>query len=168
MRQQTWFACIACVLAVMPAILVGGVAVLIFQSISSWHADPNSDFLYLRTLFGIEAPGVIINYIFFRLIPVGMQGAIAGSLAIWMTAKVYKGPKIDIAAYVTGALYTGVTIALTVVAFILKSSIEATVTAIEQACQLVGLWGGLLAMAESEMAEQRRRSYLASAAKPAK
>lgn len=151
MRQKLWFACVACALAVLPGLVVGAVASLIVGFFNMLQFSPDTDFLYLKTLFGIEAPGVLINWVLFRLFPIAVQGGIAGAFAVWLTAKVYLGERLDFAAYMTGALYTGIVIALTIVLLVVRPWIEATLGAADEVSRLVGLWIGIALSVESQM-----------------
>jgi hypothetical protein len=160
MRNQTWFACVVCSVSVLPGLVLGALASFVVTFLNGMQVSPDTDFLFLKTLFGIEAPGIVINFIFFVLLPIGLQGAIAGSFAIWVTSKLALNAKYDVGAYITGALYTGAVLALAIVLFVVRPTSVATVGLIQEIARIVGLWLGLLGTAETFSAEQKRRAYL--------
>jgi len=149
MRQRLWVGCTICAIAVAPGLVVGAVVSLIVGFLNFLQFSTDTDFLYLKSLFGIEAPGVIINWVLFRLLPIGVQGGVAGAFAVWFTNKVYLGEKLESAAYMTGALYTGIVLALGIVLFVAKPWIEAALGIADEISRLVGLWIGIALFLET-------------------
>jgi hypothetical protein len=148
MRNQTWFACVVCVFAVIPAFIVAGVIALIMQVLNGMYGGNDYDILYLRALFGIEWPSLLIKFIFFKLIPVGVQGGFAGAIAVWLTAKATVGVELHSPALVTGSLYTGMVVLLGIILVTTRPSGDAVLSIIEETVRLIGLWIGLLSTAE--------------------
>jgi hypothetical protein len=163
-NKKDWMAGLVCALAVIPGFVVGGVIVIFVQVLNDWQADPHSDFLYLRAIFGIEAPGVLFNFLMFRLIPNFGQGLAAGAFAIWVTGKFFKEAPLETIAYMTGALYTGMILMAVVLMFALRGAITAGIGFAEELFRFGGLWVGLVFMADQVMTE---RKYALRVAKPA-
>jgi hypothetical protein len=61
MREQTWFATIVCVIAVIPGFIVGGLLKMLMYAFGGWANG--SDFLYLHAIFGLETPGQVYEWI---------------------------------------------------------------------------------------------------------
>ena len=104
MRKQTWFACVVCVVAVLPGYVVGTIAAILYRLINGEGVDSTPDFLMLRTFFGVETPGQIVHWIWFYGLPLTIQGAVAGGIALFITEKVCNDANYEIAAYVAGAI----------------------------------------------------------------
>jgi hypothetical protein len=108
MRKQTWFACMVCVLAVLPGFVVGGLAAIFYRAMMASEFGSEPDFYFMRALFGFEAPGKILEWVLFSAFPTFVRGAAAGGIAVILTYYAYKGTRQDLAIFVTGGLYTGV------------------------------------------------------------
>jgi hypothetical protein len=134
---------VVCSLLVIPGFIVGGLIAGLVNLLNVFQVGSNPDVLFLRTLFGIEAPGELLKWIFFTAVPAVLQGGITGVAAIYITAKVYTGRKLEIIAYTTAALYTGVFIVALAIAII---NAGFKVSYIQVALQLFGIWVGLLGM----------------------
>jgi hypothetical protein len=105
-----------------------------------------SDFLYLHALFGIETPGMLYEWIFAHAIPSLLQAIIGGFVAVWIMEKIAKGANYNLAATVTGALYTGFLICL-VALTVVKTGVTSDM--LLSILQGVGLWIGLGSAAAS-------------------
>lgn len=140
MRRQTWFTCIICVLGTLPGFIIGGIFKIFFGVFGGWAEAENSDFLFLHALFGIDAPGQLYSWIFARAIPAAFQSAVAGFVAIYATEKICRGAKIELAAHITGALYTGALIAGVILELMMHGPVSEMLLA---AVQAAGLWIGL-------------------------
>jgi hypothetical protein len=138
MRQQTWFAVVVCVIAVIPGFFVGGLVKAVMYVFGGWAE--NSDFLYLHALFGLDGPGALYNFIFAHAIPDTFQGGVGGFVAVWITEKAARGANYALAATITGALYTGFVACLILVIFM---HLGITSEMLLSICQCVGLWIGL-------------------------
>jgi hypothetical protein len=150
MRQQTWFAVIVCIIAVIPGFIVGALAKALMQVLGGWAE--NSDFLYLRALFDFETPGALYNFIFAGAVPNGMQGLTAGFVAVWIVEKVAKGANYGLSATITGALYTGFLLCLIVITL---AKLGITQEMLLSICQGVRLWIGLASAAAGLPAPSR-------------
>ncbi len=150
MRQQTWFAVIVCATAVIPGFLVGALFKGFMYVFGGWAE--NSDFLYLHTLFGLDAPGALYNFIFAGAVPNGVQAFVAGFVAVWLMERIAKGANYVLSATITGALYTGFFICLLIVALTVSGFTTEMLLAV---CQCMGLWAGLWSAAASLPAPQR-------------
>jgi hypothetical protein len=100
----------------------------------------------LRTLFGIETPSKIVGWLFNGAFPAVIHGVAAGGVAMWFTGKICKGARYEIAALITGALYTGMLILVVILSLTIEGP---TVHAAEAVCQVVGLWFGLFMVLET-------------------
>jgi|tagenome__1003787_1003787.scaffolds.fasta_scaffold20956567_2 hypothetical protein len=146
MRKQIWFGILVCVLSIIPGFAIGGIAALIYKFFTGYQVGFEPDFFGMRTFFGIETPGAIIQWLFFSAFPAGVQGGVAGAIGMFITSKVYKGPNIEIAAYTAGALYTGALLVLLLLAVAVNGW---KLLYIEAVVQLIGLWAGLVVSLES-------------------
>jgi hypothetical protein len=144
MREQTWFATIVCVIAVIPGFIVGGLLKILMYVFGGWANG--SDFLYLHAIFGIETPGQVYEWIFAQAIPSGFQALAAGFVAVWIMEKIAKGAHHTLAATITGALYTGFLICLVVIGL---AQMGITSDMLLSICQGIGLWIGLGSAAAS-------------------
>ncbi len=144
MIEQTWFATVVCVIAVIPGFIVGGLMKMLTYVFGGWANG--SDFLYLRAIFGIETPGEIYEWIFAHAIPSGLQALVAGFVAVWVMEKIARGAHYALAATITGALYTGFLICLVVIGF---AQVGITGDMLLGICQGIGLWIGLGSAAAS-------------------
>ena len=147
MRKQTWLAIIVCVLAVIPSFFIGGIVSTIYLMMTTSYIGPDPDVFFLRMFFGIETPGLLVQWIFFTGFPAFVQGLAAGWLAVFLTALACPGANIETAAYSTGTLYTGLVLLMMALAYGgsgLKSSAFQVVT------QLIGVWSGLIPAALSQ------------------
>jgi len=142
MRKQIWFAIAVCVIAVLPGLAIGAVAVMIWKLMVVWQIGPEPDFYMMRSLFSFQAPSDIIKWLMYSAVPAWLHGAIAGYFALIVTAWAYQGRNIEMAAYTTGALYSGALLMLIIMSF---SIVGAKFTYVEAALQLIGLWCGLVA-----------------------
>src|SRR5450759_401726 len=112
MRKQIWFGVLVCIVAVIPGFIVGAIPALIFLFFRIGDMGSNPDFLMMREWFGLETPGVIWGWIFMKGIPALIQGGIAGTVAIYITHKIYLGNQLEIAAFTATALYAGILVAI--------------------------------------------------------
>lgn len=145
MRKQLWFACVVCVAATVPGFLVGWLAAVLYswQAISWLGNEP--DFWFMRTLFGIEAPGKILGWLLISAFPEFIHAGVAGGIAVLLTQYAYKGPRLDLAAFVTGDLYTGIAVMAGFLSYVMHGpSLDMVLIVIEA----VGLWAGLLSVAD--------------------
>ena len=145
MRNSLWFGSIVCVLAVIPGWLVGALLGILFYFFNADNVA-NSDFLFLRSLFGLQMPGEVWSWIFARGIPVFIQGAVAGTVAIAVTKKAYLGDRLDIAAIIASVIYLLPLLALAGFVF-LRIGLEWD--NLHDALQWLGLALGLLLSAQS-------------------
>jgi hypothetical protein len=143
MRKQIWFGMIVCSVMVIPCFFVGGLVAGLINLLNVFQVGSNPDVLFMRTLFGIEAPGEVLKWIFFTAIPAVLQGGITGALSIYLTAKVYTGNNNEIVAYTTGGLYTGIFLVVFTIAMI---NVGFKLSYIQVLLQLIGIWFGLIAM----------------------
>jgi hypothetical protein len=153
MRKQAWLAIIICILGLVPGLLFGAVAAYLYRLSTAWHVGYNPDFMMLRTIFGIEWPGMILQWILFQGIPSGVHGFVAGAMAVFITSTICKGAPIDLAAYATGTLVTGVFLVFLFLGWMSHATIM-DVTLAEAVLQIVGLWCGLIGTASSVRSDQ--------------
>jgi hypothetical protein len=98
----------------------------------------------LHFLFGIDTISKILSWNFYVGMSQAVHGAVAGAVAVGLTILLCRGANIAKAAFITGALYTGLG------AFVLLLALlTGGFTAVEVASmfQLVGLWVGLFSVA---------------------
>jgi hypothetical protein len=141
MRKQIWFGILVCVLAVIPGFVVGAIPAFLFVIFNVGDLGSNPDFLMLRSFFGLETPGIVWGWIFTQGIPALIQGGIAGSVAIYITHKLYTGNQLEIAAFTATALYAGMLLALTL--FVMMTH-GLEFDNIHDLLQIVGLGAGLI------------------------
>jgi hypothetical protein len=146
MLRQTWFACIICVLGVLPGLIAGALAGILYRAFNASYLGGEPDFFMLRTLFGIEAPSKFVGWLFNGAFPAAIHGGFAGAVAMWLTGIICKGARYDTAAWVTGGLYSGVVIVIVILSLIIQGP---NVGAVEFICQLIGLWLGLTMVLET-------------------
>jgi hypothetical protein len=104
----------------------------------------------LRTLFGLEAPGAIVKWIVFQAFPGVISGGVAGAIALKLTEIICKGARYEIAAYVTGALYTGLIVMLGILTLVVSGvDLENVSSTALNLCIVVGIWVGLFMMLEA-------------------
>jgi hypothetical protein len=140
--KSTWMAVIACVIAVIvPGLIVGAAVSFIYRMSVAFQPAP--DPFSLHFLFGIDAISKILRWIFYVGMPSAVHGGIAGAVAVGVTKLICRGANIAKAAFITGALYTGL-IALGFLATFLVSNFSSDTVA--SVFQLVGLWVGLLSV----------------------
>lgn len=113
MRKQLWFGIVVCIVAVIPGFVIGAIPALLFELFNIRDIESAPDFLWIRSLFGVETPGAIYHWILSQGVPAIIQGLIAGTVAIYITHRVYKGNKLEIPAFTATALYVGLLLALT-------------------------------------------------------
>jgi hypothetical protein len=142
MRRQAWFAIIICILALVPGLIAGAVAAYIYRLTTAWHIGYDPDWMMLRTIFGIEWPGMIVQWIFFSAFPSFVHGLVAGGVATWITAYVCKGAPFETAAYSTGTLVTGLFGVSVILVFVIGGPIPPSI--VEATIQIVGMWAGLI------------------------
>jgi len=143
MRKQIWFACLVCGGAVVPGFLIGGLAVILYKlmTIAALGSDP--DFHLLRMLFGIETPGKILGWVVYSAFPAFIRGWVAGSIAALLTHYTYKGPRLDLAAFVTGGVFTGIAAMSELLSYVMYGPDLKMVLIVIEA---VGLWVGFLSV----------------------
>lgn len=141
MRQQTWFATIVCAIAVIPSFFVGAIAKIVMLVFGGWGED--SDFLYLHALFGFEKPGMIYDWVFLHAVPSFMQAGVAGFCAVWAMERIAKGANHNLAAMITGGLYTGIVISLFLLTLAAAGLNGVNSDVLLSIVQCVGLWVGL-------------------------
>ena len=134
---MTWLAVILCVILVIPAHMVGGVAEYIYQ-----HSSILPDPFGLHLFFGIDWLVRPLAWILYGL-GLALRGGIAGALAMAVTKMLCRRANMLKVAIITGIAYT-VFVDLLSVASISTIGIngEAVATVIE----LIGLWIGMLAV----------------------
>lgn len=155
MRKQTWFAIVVCVLGIVPGFIGGALLSVLYKAwiMSDWGYNP--DVLWLRTLFGFEAPGQVLRWLLFSAIPEWVHGVAAGLIAVWITWAAYTGSRLELAAYVTAALFGGALITLLAIALIMMGP---TMAELDSTIQIVGLALGL-AMGVHHFAEGSPHQY---------
>ena len=146
MRKQTWFGCLVCGATVVPGFLVGGQAAIFYNWTMSGELGSDPDFYFMRTLFGIETPGKVLAWIVFSAFPAFLRCAVAGSIAAALTHYAYKGPRLDLAVFMTGGLFTGVAAMTEFLSYVRHGPDLSMVIIVIEA---VGFWVGLLAVANS-------------------
>lgn len=146
MRKQTWFAIIICMVVIVPAFFAGALVSTICRIIVTSQIGPDPDLLFLRTLFGIETPGVVSRWIITVGFPAIIQGIVAGWLAALAANFVCPEANIATAAYSTGALYT----VLALIPMILeKTGVRLDSSDFLAIVQMMGIWAGLVSTARS-------------------
>jgi hypothetical protein len=146
MRKQNWFGCLICGAAVVPAFLIGGLAAVLYTWTMSAELGTDPDFYFMHTLFGIETPGKVLTWTIYSAFPAFIRGAVAGSIAAFSTHYAYKGPKLDLAVFVTGGLFTGVAAMSEFLSYVMHGPDLSMLLIVIEA---VGLWVGLLSVANS-------------------
>jgi len=86
-----------------------------------------------------------VKWIVFVAFPSVISGGVAGAVAMMITRLTYKGSRYEIAAFVTGGLYTGIVIAI--------GSLSLAVVGLNMQiakwlCQVIGIWIGLFLVLE--------------------
>jgi hypothetical protein len=150
MRKQLWLACVVCAIGVLPGLVVGAVAAWVYRFVMQGVFGTDPDLYFMRTLFRFEAPGAIVGWIMYVAFPAFICGGVAGAIAVKLTAVICKGARYEIAAFVTGGLYTGLVImlvGLTLVVFGINWD-NATDLA-RNVLVVIGLWVGLFMMLEA-------------------
>jgi hypothetical protein len=148
MRKQTWFACVVCVLALVPGIVAGGLAVILYKITTSAEVGSKPDFFLVGTLFGlfgIETPSKLFEWIFYSAVPAFLRGAVMGGTAVTITHYAYKGTRLDLAAFVTGGLYTGVAAVNEFLSYAMHGPNPDMISIV---IEVVGLWVGLISVGE--------------------
>jgi hypothetical protein len=148
MRKQLWLACVVCALGVLPGLIGGGVAAIIYRYLVASVIGSEPDFYFLRTLFGIEAPGAILKWIMFKAFPSVIIGVVAGATAVKLTEVICKGARYEIATFVTGGIYTGLVIMLGILSLAVRG-LEDVSDLARALCVVIGLWLGLSTMLEA-------------------
>jgi hypothetical protein len=136
LREQTWFACTIAIISVVPGFIVGAFAAIVYRALLESFYGP-FDPLALNALFGISFLSTIGGFFFSSLFPWTVHGVVTGLIAMWITQKVCPKADLRIAAYVTGAAYTGVMITLGMLVFLVAGFSKDQPHA---ACQVLGLW----------------------------
>jgi hypothetical protein len=150
MREKTWFATIVCILAVIPGFIIGALFKALMYVFGGWAEG--SDFLYLHAIFGLETPSAVYHWIFGEAIPNGVQGIVAGYVAVWIMEKIAKGANYSSAAMITGALYMGFLICLVAITL---PKLGVTSGLLLGIIQIVGIWIGLASAAATLPAPRR-------------
>jgi hypothetical protein len=144
--KPTWFAVIVCVIAVIPGIIVGAVVSFVYRMFVV--QGPAPDPFGLHFLFGIDTISKILSWVFYWIFYVEMaavlRGGIAGAVSVGLTIVICRGANIAKAAFITGALYTGL---IALVFFGGLFTIGITRDAVVSVFELVGLWVGLILVA---------------------
>jgi hypothetical protein len=143
MRKQTWFACVVCVLALVPGFVAGGLAVILYKVITSAE-----DFFLPGTLFapfGIETLRKLSVWIIYSAIPAFLRGAVTGGTAVTITHYAYKGTRLDLAVFVTGGLYTGVAAVNEFLSYAMHGPNPLMISIV---IEVLGLWVGLISVGE--------------------
>ncbi len=141
MRRRTWFAIVICVIGVVPGLFVGAFAAYAYRSLIGYGPDDHLDMPTLRATFGAATPGLILQWIYSEAIPALLHGGLSGAFAVLATRWIYRGARCDLAAYVTGALYSGLVLILLVW---VVGMLGLTKDAVGSVVQIAGLWIGLL------------------------
>lgn len=142
MRKRTWFAIAVCVVAVLPGLAVGALAAYGYHWLAGPEAGYNPDFL--------------MQWIYLTAIPIIIHGGLAGAFAVFVTRWICKGARYDLAAYATGALYSGIVLILLI--YVVRM-LGVTKDAVGTVIQIAGLWIGLIAA----LAAVRRAAPMAMA-----
>jgi hypothetical protein len=100
----------------------------------------------MRTLFGFEAPGKLLEWILYSAFPTFVRGAVAGLVALAVTHYAYKGTRQDLAIFVTGGLYTGVMVVSELLSYAMHGPSPAMINMV---VEVIGLWVGLISAAEA-------------------
>jgi hypothetical protein len=144
MRKQTWFAVVVCIILTLPGVALGGVVTLLYKALIASQIGAEPDPVFLRTVFGIQTPGLIMKWIAFNAMGSYIHGAVAGTCTVYATAWICKGANIEPAAYSTGGFYTAVVLLI----FAIGISVDGfDMRVVEGALQLAGLWTGLFSAA---------------------
>jgi hypothetical protein len=154
---RTWLAVIVCVIAVIPAHVVAGVAEYLFRFIMASQGFPDPFGLYF--LFGIDWLAKPLAWIFDVGLASALRGGIAGAVAVVVTKLLCRRANILKAAFITGTAYT-VLVALMIVVSLFAWSVGAAEIAITGAAvatvlELIGLWIGLFSVAAAATAPPR-------------
>jgi hypothetical protein len=139
MRQQMWLATVVCAVAVIPGYFLGALFKILMYVFGGWING--SDFLYLHALFGIEMPNIIYEWVFAHAIPSFIQAMIGGYFAVWVMEKLASGADYRSAALITGALYTGALICLTILTLLTAGPLVSDM--LISIIECVGIWIGL-------------------------
>jgi hypothetical protein len=143
MRKQTWFGCVTCV----GAVVLGYVAA--FLPTSVWRlativlsgGEPGS-FYTIRT----PSAYFSLGWVLYLALPCFIRGAVPGSFAALLTQCAYKGPRLDLAAFVAGCVYSGTYVFGAFFSYQLYGvSLDMVLGVVEAAA----LWVGLLSVAQS-------------------
>jgi hypothetical protein len=145
MRKQTWFGCVVCVLSLIPGYLAGGLAALIFHVSTQFEVGSEPDFYFMRTLFGIEAPGKVVGWILYTAMTAFIRGVATGAVTVLITNYIYKGARIDLAAFVTAGILTGVA-AISIFISYMTKGLNPSMLAI--VIETVGIWVGFVSVVE--------------------
>jgi hypothetical protein len=142
-RKYTWLAAVLCIVAVIPAHMVAGVAEYVYQhAVGEMLPDPFG----LHFIFGVDWLARPLAWIVVVGIGSVLRGIVAGALAAWVTNRLVRRASIMRAAFTTGAAYT----VLTAIAFVVTLfTIGVTRDAVETILELIGLWIGLFSVAAS-------------------
>ena len=151
MRQQTWFATVVCTIAVIPGYILGALFKVLMYVFGGWING--YDFLYLHVLFGLETPNIIYEWVFAHAIPSFIQAVVASYFAVWVMEKVAQGADYRLSATITGALYTGAIICLTILTLLTIGPLPNDM--LISFIQCVGLWIGLSSAANELPAHKR-------------
>ena len=146
MRKQIWFACLVCGSAVVPGFLIGGLVVILYKLMTIAALGSDLDFHFLHMLFGIETPGKILGWVLYSAFPAFIRGWAAGSIAALLTHYAYKGPRLNLAAFVTGGVYTGIAAMSELLCYVMYGPDLKMVLIVIEA---VGLWVGLRSVVDS-------------------
>jgi hypothetical protein len=150
-QKQLWLACVVCAISVvLPGFIGGFVAGTIYKVSAESMIGADPDFAFLRTLFGFAAPGAIVKWIVFEAFPGIISGAVAGAIAVKLTEVICRGARYEIAAYVTGGIYTGLVIMLGILTLIISGvDLENVSSTARNLCLVIGIWLGLFMMLEA-------------------
>ena len=143
MRKQTWFGCVTCV----GAVVLGYVAA--FLPTSVWRlativlsgGEPGS-FYTIRT----PSTYFSLGWVLYLALPCFIRGAVAGSFAALLTQCAYKGPRLDLAAFVAGCVFSGTYVFGALLSYRMHGvSFDLVLGVVEAGA----LWAGLLLVAQS-------------------
>jgi hypothetical protein len=139
LREQTWFACTIAIISVVPGFIIGAFAAIVYRALAESFYGPFDPFA-LNWLFGISFFSTIGGFFFSSLFPWTVHGVVTGLIAMWVTQRACPKADLKVAAYVTGAAYTGVMITLGMLVFLVAGLSNDLPHA---ACQVLGLWMAL-------------------------
>jgi hypothetical protein len=147
MAKSTWVAVIVCLFTVViPGLIIGAAVSYVFRMFLA--LVPMPDPFSLHFIFGIETISKILSWIIYVGMSSALHGGIAGAVAAGLTSLICRGANITKAAFITGALYTG----LLTFGFLVTPFTSAVYSdAVASVFQLVGLWAGLISVAATAL-----------------